>query len=429
MSKRQKQPINQQERIEITRARKPKKKTVHADPFARIKLHPLEELEARDVLTIEESSMSSPASLFDSDPVQVEPSGTNQVGPSTTTTIQDQVEPCTTNPSQVEPSRTKLNQFKPSKTEIKRIETSPSKNFTKVPNSIAKLAIPEKYFRGMSKHTYDILYQQTRGAVTPTRKIQLTKSDLVKLTGLAIHTVKLHIKYLNESGLIVTHRQIGQHTGSIYEVLVPEEIEYDQVEPSTTKDNQNLVSHTDHNVALLGHTKTDENKQLNTTSKTLLNTIRQIDDETAVIRAFEKLDEAARAATGSGLTKSDLEAFESIINLLIDVTTIAATRTESVTTYLKFAEANLKKRLSNPRRIFEKKLTKPFESGSLSTEETQLETELIFEPEPLTEEQRENALVIYRPLFVEKGIEALENARWQFTTEDYEWLVEKLANN
>jgi hypothetical protein len=58
-----------------------------------------------------------------------------------------------------------------------------------------------------------------------------------------------------------------------------------------------------------------------------------------------------------------------------------------------------------------------------------LETELIFEPEPLTEEQRENALVIYRPLFVEKGIEALENARWQFTTEDYEWLVEKLANN
>jgi hypothetical protein len=175
--------------------------------------------------------------------------------------------------------------------------------------------------------------------------------------------------------------------------------------------------------------QTQENKIAYIVSKTFLKTLKQVDDEKPLTRAIEKLDEAARATTGSGLTKKDLEAFESIVDLLIDMTTVAATRTESVTTYLKFAEANLKKRLSNPRRIFEKKPTKPFEPGSPSIEELQLEEESTFEPESLTEEQRQNALIIYRPLYLEKGIEVLENARWQFTIEDYAWLVENLANN
>ena len=41
----------------------------------------------------------------------------------------------------------------------KPVETSPARDYTKVSNSIMKRAIPEKYFRGLSKHTYDVLYQ------------------------------------------------------------------------------------------------------------------------------------------------------------------------------------------------------------------------------------------------------------------------------
>jgi hypothetical protein len=235
---------------------------------------------------------------------------------------------------------------------------------------------------------------------------------------------------------------VGKHQGAVYEVFVPEELTsnspaQDYPTPPNTSQDQSRYPNTPYKLGGdspqelggVGGSKIVENKDTYVAPKTFFNTLKQIDDEKALIRSLEKLDEASRIITGTGLTKVDLEAFECIVDLVIDMTMVAATKTDSVTSYLKFAEANLKKRLSNPRRIFEKKQTKPFEPGSPSTDESQTETESTFEPEPLTEEQRENALVIYRPLFQEKGTEALENGRWQFTAEDYEWLSEKLSNN
>jgi hypothetical protein len=106
-----------------------------------------------------------------------------------------------------------------------KVETSPRRDFTKVSNSITKRAIPEKYFRGLSKHTYDVLYQKTRGAIVPTRTIQLTKDELVALTGLSKDAVKLHIRYLKDAGLLESRPAIGSHAGWEYEVFVPEEID------------------------------------------------------------------------------------------------------------------------------------------------------------------------------------------------------------
>ena len=445
MNKRQKQKNdNQPERIEITGARTPKKKTVHADPFARIKLHPLEELEARESQISDDAasvppvdrqksspSVSAPSlSLLDFNPDQVEPSKTNQVEPSSskTKTDQDQVEPSSIKSDQVGASRAKTDQVEPSKTKQKKVETSPSKNYTKVPNSIAKLAIPEKYFRGLSKNTYDILYQQTRGAINPVRTIELTKGELVKLTGLAIHTVKLHIKYLNESGLVVTHRQVGKHTGSVYEVLIPEEIEYDQVEPSTSKTNQNLTRHPDQNLVLLGHTNHLENKELSSPLKTLLKTLKNIDDETPLVRAFESLDGAARKATGKGLTQKDLETVNELFELLINETAIARTRTQSVSSYLKFAVENLRRRLySKPGRAAFAQKQSPFEPGEPNAAANENSVADDFDaPEPLGDAARENALVIFRSIVREAGIGAMENFRAQHTAEDFSWLMERL---
>jgi hypothetical protein len=311
-----------------------------------------------------------------------------------------------------------------------------------VPNSLTQQAIPQGFFKGLSKHTYDVLFKQTRGAIKPVRQIQMTKAELMQLTGLSENTISAHISHLRSVGLIQTSFTVGKHQGAIYEVFVPEELtltnpsQPDPTQPnlpqaglSSPNTSQQLGRDTPQLLGGVGGSKIIENKHTYEASKTLLKTIRQSDDEKPFSRAIEKLEEAARATTGRGLTKSDLEAFENIVDLLIDMTTVAATKTDSVTTYLKFAEANLKKRLATAQRIFEKKPTKAFEPGSPLTGELPLDTESTFEAEPLTEEQRENALVIYRPLFQEKGTAALENGRWQFTSEDYEWLLEKLANN
>lgn len=101
---------------------------------------------------------------------------------------------------------------------------SPNKNFTKVSNSILKQALPEGLFRGQSKHTYDVLYLHTRGAINPIRQIQLTKLELVRLTGLEIKTIQRHLSFLKTSGLILVDPKIGDHKGAIYEVNIPEEM-------------------------------------------------------------------------------------------------------------------------------------------------------------------------------------------------------------
>lgn len=405
MSRKTTKPIvEQSDRIQITEARKPKKKTVQADPFARIQLHPLEDLEARDHSSPEDKQPTSPLD-FDTD--QVEPSKTNQVEPSTSKTK--------TNQDRVEPSRAKTDQVEPSRAKLKSVETSPSKNYTKVPNSIAKLAIPEKYFRGLSKHTYDILYQQTRGAIVPSRTIRLTKGDLSKLTGLAMHTVKLHIKYLNESGLVVTQREVGKHTGYIYEIFVPEEIESDQVEPSPSKRDQNLTRHTDQNLVLLGHTNPVESKDTYEIPKTFLNTMSfKVDDEKGIREFLELLNSAAKDKTGKNLTAKDWSALIDIAKLLIAETNIAASRTDSISTYIPFMAENLRRRLR----------AKP-----KSENKKDVVGKTLIEPEALDEESRQILLKSYQQSLEEYGMEWVDSNKNQFTENDWKWLKENLSTN
>lgn len=386
MSKPKKIEKEQPGRVEITAARTPKKKTARADPFARLHLHPLEELEARDNSTAEDSL----SSLFDNQYDQVEPSRIKI----------DQVEPRPTKQNQVELSRAKTDQVEPSRAKPKNIETSPSKNFTKVPNSIARLAIPEKYFRGLSKHTYDILYQRTRGAINPARTIELTKNDLVKLTGLAIHTVKLHIKYLNESGLLVTHRQIGKHSGYIYEVFIPEEIEYDQVEPSRTKQSQNLVCVTDQVLALLGHTQPQSNTGSDDTPKTSFKDKRENDDELT-----RKIGAKLREAHGRELGEKEKTELSELWDLIAAELGTALAKTENVSNAAKFAVEH-----------FRRKFAKPDYAGKLTSFKKDKVGENSFD--------RKAELQIWMDLLNEGGnVTDFEQYKDKYATEDWDWLI------
>ncbi len=49
---------------------------------------------------------------------------------------------------------------------------APEKDYTKTANSIVRDAVPERFFKGMSKNTYDAVYLKTRGAINPVRKIR-----------------------------------------------------------------------------------------------------------------------------------------------------------------------------------------------------------------------------------------------------------------
>ena len=117
---------------------------------------------------------------------------------------------------------------------------SPERDFTKVPNSVARDAVPERLFKGMSKNTYDALYLRTRGAVNPVREIRATKSDLLRWTGVSDVTLDKHLKHLRSVGIIKWQFIIGSHEGNIYEVFIPEEIEITNLTNLTNPNLPNL---------------------------------------------------------------------------------------------------------------------------------------------------------------------------------------------
>ncbi len=310
----------------------------------------------------------------------------------------------------------------------KKVETSPTRNFTKTSNSIVKTAIPEKYFRGQSKHTYDVLYLRTRGAVSPVRQIQLSKFELVKLTGLAEKTVQLHIRYLRDAGLITVHPQMGSRSGWIYEVFVPEEIDgmdkYGQDRISIDKTNQdktkqNLSSQTMQNLSILDHTNPLENKELNLSVKTLLNT-NTIDDE-AFASFIEKFQAVSQKLTGRKLSKKDAEKLSDFADLLILELEIAASRTDSISSIPAFLTEVLRRQFfairqqqSNLAKV--SKLKVRIDKIGKSDTET-------YEIKPLDEKGREAALFQLQE-FAEDDF--LDDFKKWYIEADWQWLTQNL---
>ena len=187
--------------------------------------------------------------------------------------------PSQDNPSQPAPRRPKASQPIPTHpNQNRKVETSPIKELHKSSKLDHKTAIPEKIFKGLSKHTYDVLYQSTRGAIKPVREIQLTKSELMKLTGLSENTVSTHIKHLRESGMISTTMSIGKHEGSeIYEVFILEELTHPNLSqpiPTQGKITQNLVPIPTQNLGSVGEGNPVDNIDTYENAKVLLRQIQ-----------------------------------------------------------------------------------------------------------------------------------------------------------
>jgi hypothetical protein len=236
------------------------------------------------------------------------------------------------------------------------IPVSPAKDFTKVANSLFRES--SGLFKGMSRHTYDALYKRTRGAIVPTRKVQLTKAELCDLTGLNNNTVFKHITHLKKVGLVKVEYAFGNHGGSIYEVIMPDEIKPIPSHtthptlpslPNPTQPTQKVAPHPYQKEGWDGMGNIFENKEVNENVKPLIKTKEEknFDDEpAAAFRSFEeKLNQGFRELTGREATFSDEQKLAQLGELITAELLEAASRTKVVSDPAAFLLTHLRRRL------------------------------------------------------------------------------------
>jgi hypothetical protein len=84
--------------------------------------------------------------------------------------------------------------------------------------------VPAGHFIGKSKQLYDCLYQRTRGAIGPTRRLAISKPELMDASGIGSErTLLKNLNHLKVIGLVRVTYTDGRHEGNTYEVFTPEE--------------------------------------------------------------------------------------------------------------------------------------------------------------------------------------------------------------
>jgi hypothetical protein len=303
---------------------------------------------------------------------------------------------------------------------------SPSNDFAKVPNSIVRIAVPERFFKGMSKNTYDALYLKTRGAINPTRKIRATKSDLIRWTGVSDVTIDKHIRHLKSVGLLKVEFVIGSHEGNWYEIFIPEEIKQPNQLNQPSIPNQ-VGGEVPNLVGEVGGGELIENKEFIKNPNTSLKTNTKNDDE-AFAALTEVFAQASEEISGKLPNKNQQENWKELAELLVMELKVASARTASVSNVPAFLTEHLRRRLMPVKRPETKSPTKTNKSSQNSQTGNQQPSELIgqYQAEPLTEQGRESTLKAFAG-YMEKGQkEFLLGLEDSYTREDWEWLMKEL---
>jgi hypothetical protein len=309
-----------------------------------------------------------------------------------------------------------------------QLPISPEKDFTKVANSIVR-QIPSGAFIGKSKQMYDYLYSLTRGAIKPTRSIRISKSGLMRGSGIkSTHTFYNNVRHLEAIKLIVTTRIDGEKGGNSYEVFLPEEINADLEQLAHLAQAEHLtqpaqklpvVVSAETNLTALGSNST--NARASETPKTSFKDIENNDDEpfgemnAILAKVFEKV-------SGKRPQKSDKAKLNELAELLAMELEIAATRTKSISNVPAFLTEHLRRRLIGKSVAIEgkAKTSKPTKAGK------QEETVEEYEAEPLTEQGREAVLKTIQE-YIGKGQEDFVMSQQDtYTTDDWDWLMSEI---
>jgi len=305
-----------------------------------------------------------------------------------------------------------------------KTDVSPTRDYTKVANSIARDAVPSGLFKGTSKATYDVLYLRTRGAINPTRSIKAVQSDVLIWTNVSHNTLRAHLKHLQSVGLIKVHYKLGDNNGAEYEVFLPEEIDltsYHLLPPPTT--SQNMVGGTYQNLVVGGGGLMPENIDENEARKTSFKDSNINDDEktAAFSAAIEKFDVATRKLTGKGISKREADHWNDFADLIILELEVAARRTNGISSVPAFLTEVLRRQFfaSHQQQSSNKSPKTKIDIVGKSDSES-------YEVKPLDENGRELALEQLRE-FAEDDF--LQDFKKWYTEEDWQWLIKELGIN
>lgn len=310
-------------------------------------------------------------------------------------------------------------------------ETSPVRDFQKIPNSITRDALPQGTFKGKSKHVYDYLWSVSRGAIQPTRFIKKSRREIKQGSGLgSMVTVDVAIEHLQLIGLIQVTPAVGSLLGNQYEIFEPDELDFSSPSISSISSLTQKVDILDvPESSISRQTQPIENNNTYTNAKTIFKTLNQDDDNSALAQTVKVLNEAAKKATGKNLTAKDFEALREIAELIITETEIARARTDSVSIYLKLAAENLRRKLytkrTDPQTKNDSNNRNWSEVGKNQTSTEKYDEQGNYIPKPLDEEGRTEALKILNEY--QSWNAPLEESKKFYIPEDWDWLMKNLA--
>jgi hypothetical protein len=213
------------------------------------------------------------------------------------------------------------------------LPVAPTRDYTKVANSIRREAVPAGLFKGKAKQLYDTLYGLTRGAVVPKRKVRISRPKLMKLAHIGARvTFDANVDHLRAVGLVTVTVVAGEHEGNEYEVFIPEELSMpsqtsQSSQTSLTRHAQKLDRLVCLETSQTRHTSSVENTGTYAEPKTSFKTYTEKDDDEAFAELVALLKQAVKEVTGRDVAPADGKRWRKLGELLATELKIIAGRT------------------------------------------------------------------------------------------------------
>ena len=230
---------------------------------------------------------------------------------------------------------------------------APSRDFTRVPNSIVREAIPAGYFTGKSKQLYDCLYAMTRGAVVPVRSVRISMERLMMGADIGSdRTLRKNLARLEGIGLVTITQISGTQGGNEFTVFLREEISSATIPNHPYHPYHPYHGYPRQKVGVVPVVESgrgrgglnDETKGSSGKHHTFINTNTEKKDDEAFAGLVEMLKQAAKKVTGKEPATVEADHWREIGELLAAELQIAASRT-TVSSAPAFLFEHLRRRL------------------------------------------------------------------------------------
>ena len=230
---------------------------------------------------------------------------------------------------------------------------APARDFTRVANSIVRDVMPGGHFIGKSKQLYDYLYQRTRGAVVPTRRLTTSKPALMKGSSIGSErTLLKNLNHLKALGLVQISYTDGKHEGNTYEVFLPEEVGLPTPRTPPTPPTAGSAPHVPTEVPSVQSVESGVrgvgpeplDSATSGESKTSFKTNTEIDDDEAFAILNAAMKKAVKEVTGKEPSAAEAGRWAELADVLITELKIAAGRT-TISSVPAFLAEHLRRRL------------------------------------------------------------------------------------